>query len=349
MHMTRMTLPQRILSICLASLLLAGMAILIGCQIPAQRQQGKTSRHGAAHAQVTCPIDGAPSTESQDDRRPLAVMIENSPDARPQSGLTQACVVYEAITEGGITRFEAIYLHGNPAVIGPIRSARPHFINIAREYNAAYVHCGESYEALQILAADPTLHNLDQMVYAKPFWRDHTRRAPHNLYASTEKLRALMTKLAWEAPVSPLPVFTSDHRITGGQPATNIEIHFPGAVHYRLQWVYAPHLGGYLRYMDGILHVDRETGRPLVAKNVMIQRVHSSPFLDSTHGTYDVEMMGARDGQFFSHGEQEALIWAKSTINDITQFADTNRQPLPFQPGQTWVEVLPVDGTVSVR
>ncbi len=143
---------------------------------------------GNKPASPVCPIDGTPATPEQIARRPLAVMIENSPAARPQSGLSQASVVYEAITEGGITRFLAIYLNGEPAVIGPVRSARPHFIYLAQEYDPVFVHCGESYEALQILARNSPVRNLDQIKYGKPFWRSRKRPAPHNLYTSSARL-----------------------------------------------------------------------------------------------------------------------------------------------------------------
>ena len=139
-----------------ALLLLPAVAVglLSGCRLPWQHAPGGAPGASSPSGTV-CPIDGEPATPQDIQRRPLAVMIENSPQARPQSGLTEACVVYEAITEGGITRFLAVYLHGNPAVIGPVRSARPHFIDLAREYEAAFVHCGESYEALQILQHRP--------------------------------------------------------------------------------------------------------------------------------------------------------------------------------------------------
>ncbi|HEX2950187.1 MAG TPA: DUF3048 domain-containing protein, partial [Armatimonadota bacterium] len=251
--------------------------------------------------------------------------------------------------EGGITRFLAIFLHGNPPVIGPVRSSRPHFINLEREYNAAYVHCGQSYEALQILATDPTIYNLDQMIYAKPFWRDHSRKAPHNLYTSMEKLRKQEAKLRWDAPVNGIPAFTSTKRLTSGLPGKVVEIHFPGATAYRLRLVYDAKLGGYKRYMDGKLHVDRETHKPIIAKNVIIQRVYAAPFMQSTHGTFDVEVVGRGQGVFMSGGFQENIHWRKDTLYAVTQYADDYNGGLPFRPGQTWVEIVPVDGIVLFR
>jgi len=327
-----------------------GILMQAGCRLPWGQEPppAPTPVKDKSLPAYACPLDGSPAGMQDISRRPLAVMVENSPDARPQSGLTKACVVYEAITEGGITRFLAVFLHGNPAVIGPVRSARPHFINIEREYDAAYVHCGESYEALQILSLDPSIRNLDQMKYPRPFWRDHTRRAPHNLYTSSAKLRTFLTLSGWGGQPVSLPNFTSSDRLKSGQPAHTIDIHIPGAVHYRLRMVYDKKLGGYQRYMDGKLHVDRETQQPVVAKNVIFQRVYAAPFVSSDKGTFDVEVVGSGEGEFMSGGFQESLLWQKTNIYTITSFTDTHGQSLPFRPGQTWVEVLPADSVVTV-
>lgn len=342
-----MSAYHRVLLVVSCLILLLSLLALAGCR-PFRHAADRPPTAEALRAQAYCPIDGLPTTKRAIYRRPLAVMIENSPKARPQSGLRSACAVYEAITEGGITRFLAVYLHADPAVIGPVRSARPHFINIAREYNAGYVHCGQSYEALQILVTDPTIYNLDQMKYPAPFWRDHSRKAPHNLYASAAKLRRLLRARQWEMPVSPLPIFTSSAKTFSGQPAKTIAISFPGATHYTLRLVYDAKQGGYLRYMDGTRHVDRETRQPIVAKNVIVQRVSAMPYSNSTHGTVDVEMVGNGRGIFLRDGQQTALRWQKTNASAITQYTDLGGGALPFRNGQTWVEIVPIGGMVRI-
>lgn len=297
---------------------------------------------------ITCPIDGLPTSEKHLLRRPLAVMIENSPAARPQSGLTKACVVYEAITEGGITRFLAIYLHNDAEIIGPVRSARPHFISLEREYNAAYTHCGQSFEALQILAEDSSIYNLDQMKYDKPFWRDHTRYAPHNLYTSTKKLYTQIQKLSWDGPESMLPSFTSKLPFSG-LPAPILFIQFPSAAKYSLRMVYDAKFGGYLRYEDGKLLLDRETKEPIVAHNVIVQYVHDMPFDTSKFGTFDVAVIGNATGFFFREGQYIPIKVHKHNERAITEFTTSDGKPLPYKPGQTWVEIVPIDGIVRVE
>jgi hypothetical protein len=279
-------------------------------------------------------------------RRPLAVMVENSPDARPQSGLTEACVVYEGITEGGITRFMAVYLHGEPAEIGPVRSVRPHFLDLSREYNAALVHCGESYEALQILAGDPTIYNLDQLKYPKPFWRAKFRKKPHNLYTSVERLRDFLAAKGWENGSTAVPALYSGGGIVGVA-APTVRISFGGGVRYALRLVYDAARGGYLRYMDNRLQTDRATGQPIVATNVIIQRVEAQQYADSTLGTFDVAVVGSGEGELCTGGQHIPLRWQKATNVSTTLFTDTAGQPLPLQAGQTWIELVPVAGKVD--
>ncbi len=330
----------------IVAVLLAGLWLLNGCRWHPFSNHGPS---GNKNGGTVCPIDGTPATPEQIARRPLAVMIENSPAARPQSGLLPASVVYEAITEGGITRFMAIYLHGEPAVIGPVRSARPHFIYLAEEYDPVFVHCGESYEALQILAQNAPVLDLDQLKYGKPFWRAHTRSAPHNLYTSTARLRKFASARGWNGAVSTLPNFSNGGQFTTGTPAREVMVNFNGAVHYRLRFVYDQQAGGYRRYMDGKLHVDKESGQPIIAKNIVLQRVATAEFPDSKLHTYDVNVIGSGEGIFVSAGQQTPLHWSKRSADDITSYTDSDSNPLPFQPGQTWIEEVPLTGTVTIR
>jgi len=330
--------------------LLIAVTLLAGCRNPFLRRKSAAPHPEQATDAYTpiCPIDGLPTTTERLVQRPLAVMVENSPAARPQSGLNDACVVYEAITEGGITRFLAIYYHGAPETIGPVRSARPHFIHFAREYDAAYAHCGQSQEALEMLVTTPRIFNLDQMKFGKAFWRDSKRRAPHNLYTSAERLRAMVKKERWGGAPSTLPVFTSDRVLKQGDRADDIKINFNGATHYTLRLTYDTERKGYLRYMDGKLHVDRETGEPVVAKNIIIQRAEAMQYPDSKYQTFDVVVIGSGTGTFISNRRQIPLQWHKQWSGGITEYTDDNGKSLPFQPGQTWVEVLPPEGAVTI-
>ena len=332
------------------ALVLGLLFAMSGCRFIRQDSSTSASRtHDAPRAgQSYCPIDGELAAPAVRQRRPIAVLIENSPSARPQSGLREACVVYEAITEGGITRFLAVYLHADPPKIGPVRSARPHFIDLSREYNAVFVHCGQSYEALQILATDSTIDHIDEMRDTKLFWRDRARKAPHNLYTSSERLRTQMEKWRWEMPYGAVPSFATGKPLRTGDAATTVEIRFPGAYNYQLRLVYDRKQGGYLRYMNGKLHVDREDGAPIIARNVIVQRVNAQPYAHSALDTIDVDVLGVGEGQLFSNGFVQDLRWTRTRRSGGTSFTDTHGKALPLQSGQSWVEIVPVKGEVTV-
>jgi hypothetical protein len=327
-------------------LLLMFIIVLGGCRASGGSQGSGSQAISSPTSPTVSPLDGLPTTNEKINRRPLAVMIENTPSARPQAGLDQASVVYEGITEGGITRFLAIYLENDPKVIGPVRSARPHFIYLAQGYDAAFVHCGESLEALEAFDRDPTIRNLDQMQYGTSFWRDNKRRKPHNLYTSSEKLRAAVTKLGWDGVANP-PSFAAGPAITEGTAARDVTLRFGGAAGYDLRLVYDEKKGGYLRYMDGKAHVDAVTGKPLVMKNVIIQDVDAAPFADSKLETLNVTVLGGGSGYVLSNGLKRVITWQKDSENALTKYADYGGAPLPWQPGAFWVILLPRTGTIS--
>ncbi|WP_082112183.1 DUF3048 N-terminal domain-containing protein [Paenibacillus sp. DMB20] len=158
-------------------------------------------------AAFTAPLTGMPLKEASS-RRPLSVMINNAPAARPQSGLSKADIVYEVLAEGGITRLIAIYQSQTGIEkIGPIRSIRPYLINIGESYGGVLVHAGGSPEAYSIIKKQGK-QDMDEIGNAGAyFWRTKDRKAPHNLYSSDEKLREGAAKLKYAAEAK-IPAYT---------------------------------------------------------------------------------------------------------------------------------------------
>lgn len=97
------------------------------------------------------PLSGEAVADQTATKAVTAIMLENSPDARPQSGLKDAEVVYEAVAEGGITRFLALYQQKQPETIGPVRSIRMYYVDWLTPYNASVAHVGGSAAALQLV------------------------------------------------------------------------------------------------------------------------------------------------------------------------------------------------------
>src|SRR5579872_5334595 len=139
-------------------------------------------------------LNGVQIARGSDHHRIAAVMIDNYPyDARPQSGLHDADIVYEVEAEGGITRYMALFLEKTPAKIGPVRSARLYFVDLARPYDAYFAHAGETddvWEPLKELRAGGFADMEEIQIAEEAFWRDDTREMPHNLYTSIARVRA---------------------------------------------------------------------------------------------------------------------------------------------------------------
>jgi len=152
-------------------------------------------------APYTAPLTGL-AVEAPVTQRPLAVMINNAPAARPQSGLSQADIVYEVLAEGGITRLIGIFQsQAGIEKIGPIRSIRPYLIRLGESYGGVLVHAGGSPEAYSIIQKQGK-QDLDEIGNAGAFfWRAKDRKAPHNLYSSDEKLREAAAKLGYDQQV----------------------------------------------------------------------------------------------------------------------------------------------------
>ena len=206
-------------------------------------------------------------------RAGLAVVIDNLPRARPQSGLKNADIVYEALAEGGVTRLLAVYYHGEASTVGPIRSARPYFIELAGGLNATLVHAGGSPEALEYFKNNNFPH-LDEFSNPRYFWRISRRRPPHNLYSGT----AILHKLARESGLNnkvkvPSFNFISDEEKESTEDkkellSDQVKIYFPGK--YEVTYTYVPGEQVYRRFINGEPHMDAAANAQLEARNIIV-------------------------------------------------------------------------------
>jgi hypothetical protein len=279
---------------------------------------------------------------------PIAIMIENHPDARPHSGLTKADVVYEALAEGGISRFMAVYVNGEANPIGPVRSARHYFAYLAAEYNATYVHIGSSPQGFAALAA-VKIPTLDESAGDPGFWRNPARYAPHNAYTSTELIRSAMARgSAGKVTPGGLAGFTfRDDRIPlEGQKATEVSIAYPSAG-YQVRYVYSPEEKMYRRIMAGVPHRDAQTGEQVSARNVIVQFVDTWLIRGDDKGRLDMEQVGQGEALFFRDGVATKGYWKKPSYGNTTEWYDEDWKPLQMNPGKIWVQMLPLTGKVS--
>jgi hypothetical protein len=327
-----------------------------------------------------CPINGVLYSKQQEQwwqkHRPLGVMIENSIDARPQSGLSGADTIYEAVAEGGITRFLAIFYCQDAGEVGPVRSARTYYVDFASEYAdfPLYAHVGGANQpgpadALgQIDTYGWTGYNdLNQFSIGFPtFWRDYGRlpnvATEHTMYSSTDKLLdyAATTRgltnvdkqgNSWDKNFVPYQ-FTDDAPSVQRPVSQSIHLEFwTSDPNYYVDWAYNPKTNLYARSNGGKSQMDKDTGKQLTAKNVvileMIEDNANDGYVANDHLLF--EDKGTGKAVVFKDGKRINGTWEKDTRTSRTIVRDTSGNQIKFDRGLIWFEILPTDGVLNVK
>ncbi len=288
------------------------------------------------------PLNGVLTTKEKAQRRPIAVAIENHTDARPQSGLDKAGLVYEAVTEGGITRFLAFFVENDISEIGPIRSARTCFVRSADEYNAFYAHVGDNKDALALIKELDNFFDIDQFSLGKYYWRDKKRYAPHNVYSSTDNLRKAGESKKWNANAEyDKWLFKDDERNENRGQTKKITINFSSA-NYKVDYYYDREFNIYKRNLAGKEHVDKNTEEQIKAKTVIIQYVQSwlKPPENPKEGqSTEIKNDGTGKAVIFIDGKKITGTWKKLSRKQRTKFYDESGNEVKFNRGQIWIEL----------
>lgn len=271
-----------------------------------------------------------------------AIMIENSPDARPQSGIKQAGVVYEAIAEGGITRFLTLHQQDKPQLIGPVRSLRMYYVDWLAPYNASVAHVGGSAASLAEIR-NGNYRDIDQFFNGGYYWRATDRYAPHNVYTSFEKLDALNASKGYKESS-----FTGFSRVDGKaskEPnATNVTINISGPL-YNTTYTYDATSNRYNRFLAGEPHNDREEGQitPSVVIALKVDMIH---VLEDGYRE-SVTTTGSGGAVIFQNGTAIESTWHKADRGAPLTFTDAAGKDIPLIRGQTWILAVP-NGSGSV-
>lgn len=299
---------------------------------------------------TTNPLDGTEVEKSLANRHPLAIVIENHPDSRPQIGLDKASIIYEAITEGGITRYLAIYGPREAEKVGPVRSMRTFFLDWAWEYNAFLAHCGGNIDALDRIPVEGAL-DLDQFALGeKAYWREPQagKAIEHTMFTSTAKLYAAAKEKGFEMTGD----FTSLKflkRLKESETSQTIIIDFSSAS-YRVGYTYDPSSKTYLRSLGAFAHKDRNTGNQLAPTNVIIQSVsreHAPTRINEESWTF--ETIGEGKADVFYGGQIFEATWKKPDLKARTKFYDSSGDEIEFLPGQFWYEIVPPEVFEKVK
>jgi hypothetical protein len=295
---------------------------------------------------VKAPITAAsPLTGLQVDpalaSRPVTgIMIENSDFARPQSGLQDAGVVYEAIAEGGITRFLALFQEARPAYVGPVRSLRPYYIDFAAPFQASIVHVGGSPEALSTVR-NGNYRDLDQFFNSGAFTRVSARAAPHNVYTNFDKLDALNQSKGYTTSSFTIWPRKPDKKLAAPT-AKTIDIAVSGPDYYS-HYNYDAATNTYMRSEGGAPHMelvsaDDKTGVQIHPKVVIALVMAYSIESDGKHSEYGDT--GSGTAYVFQDGGVTQGHWAKADSASQIQFTDANDVPLKLNAGQTWLTLV---------
>lgn len=293
-------------------------------------------------AKIYSPLTGV-EVSKEDSQRPVtAVMIENSPDARPQSGLKECGVTFEAIAEAGITRFLCLYQEAQPELIGPVRSLRPYYLDWLAAFDPTVAHVGGSLNSLNEVRGG-SYKDLDQYFNAETYWRTKDRRAPHNVYTNSKNLNA-----ANETKNYKQSVFTGfahkDDTPSKAPDANTVTVPVSSAL-FNSSYQYSPNGNFYLRSQAGKPHLDREKGQVSPKVIVVIQTTHGNTIEDGARET--IQTIGTGKATIFQDGTVTSATWSKKSKTDQIHFLDVSGKEVPLNRGQTWVTATPINNLVS--
>lgn len=295
-------------------------------------------------AKYYSPLTGVQVPDDVLTKRPVtAIMIENSPDARPQSGLKDAGVVFEAIAEGGITRFIALYQESQPTLIGPVRSVRPYYVEWAYGFDAAVAHIGGSRRALDMIRSGDYGVDMDQFFNAGSYWRATDRDAPHNVYTNFEKMNALE---ASKGKTSSNFTFAPrvDEKKAATPTATTVHMEVSSG-NYLIDYAYDPGTNSYIRKQGGQNHVDREGGQ-IQPKVAIAIRVNMTTEMEDGYRE-QIATTGSGQAYVFQNGTVTEATWHKPDAKSPLTFTDGAGAPVKLIRGQTWISAVPNGRNIS--
>ena len=305
------------------------------------------------------PLTGEKVDPAVLDRRPLAVKISNAPAiVRPQAGLSFADVVFEHYAEGGLTRFTAIFLSKDCEKIGSIRSGRLIDLEIPAMFKSMFAYSGASGGVNQEVRKS----DIFERVISPDFGHDSAfKRIPapgkafeHTLFSDTETLWQITEQRGLNSRQDLQGWVFSEEPPPDGTPATFIKIPYDPK-YVTTEYQYDVDQGVYLRSVLGEPHTDELTGQQLTASNVIVLFAHhiETPILEDTHGgghySIQIQLWGAGPAKIFRDGRGYELTWSRPKRHDLITFIDSEGNRFPLKPGNSWIQLVPLDFQIEVQ
>jgi len=297
------------------------------------------------------PLNGLLFTKKEMDemktRRPVAVIINNHVQARPQSGLSSADIVFETNAESGITRYLAIFWSNAPQKVGSIRSLRQYYLEWLSEYDPILIHdgCAETDNALTNACGNIYLYGTkDIATYGSWRLNDGIRFAPHNEYSSVTNAWEYAKKMNWNSfPSISGWQFKKDADLASRGQRTLVKLVFHKEINnnglYDVTWTYDRPTNSYFRKVGNKIDIDQENNTQVSAKNVVIQQVQMSLAGDD-HGRLIVKTIGEGDAVILQDGKIINGTWKKASRLDRTKYYDSEGKQISFNRGKVWIEAI---------
>jgi len=297
------------------------------------------------------PFTGIQTNEDVSNRA-VGVMVNNHTKARPQTGLSQADIVFEILAEGMITRFLAIFHSEQPEVVGPVRSAREYYFDLANRYNALYIYHGAAGFVNDMLD-NRGIDHLDGAIYDNDgnlFKRESFRVAPHNSYLLFGNAHKVASDIGYEvsAEHKPLPFLTdAEIETINGDIANHVEIVYSNKPMNIVEYEYDPTTEKYNRYNDGEMTVELNTNEPIQVDNIFIIETYHEVIDDA--GRRAIDFYDGGNAYLIQKGKVQKVEWENQ---DGQLVAVKDGKVIGFVPGKTWINVVPtnpgMDNSVTI-
>ncbi len=292
--------------------------------------------------QVTKPVHTYPltgvGTDKEVDHRAVSVMVNNHPKARPQSGISKADVVYEALAESNITRFLAIYQSEFPENIGPIRSSRDYYIELAKGYDSLYIFHGWSPDAKELIQSGYIDH-LNGLNYdGTLFKRSSDRKAPHNSYITYKNILKGAKKEGYSMEEN-TPAFTffaeDETGLISGEDFKVANISYDSA-DYDVTYKYDDANEKYTRYTAGVRTEDKDTDEPVLLDNILIVEANHKVIDDK--GRRSIDLTAGGNAYLLQKGKRLEIQWENKDGRIVPVSSGTE---VKLVQGKTWINIIP--------
>lgn len=278
--------------------------------------------------------------------RPIIVTINNHPKARPQSGIAEADVIYEMLAEGDVTRFLALYQSDIPEEIGPVRSARDYFVEIADGLDAFYIAHGYSPDAQKMLMSGE-VDNINGMQYdGTLFTRSSDRVAPHNSYFSGDQIEVAADKVSASLLYQKKVYYTfyeEDESVKMGEEANSVTVNYSKNESFNSIYTYDVHSNAYLRQSGNIETTDSVTNEPIALSNVLFFEMNHS-IIDS-EGRRDIDITSGGTAYLFQEGIMREVRW--ENVDGVLKAVELDGSETKLVPGQTWIHFIPTNPGIA--